>query len=208
MLCLQVFIIYKDVDKFDNVCKDIELNFKEAERMLKQMDLEITTNSALDKNKTKNTYSGYKKKFDDYKSKYFKIKESYTYTKKMEEMINNSQNESEINLNINSSQIGLQTQQMYKNENLISKSSENLENAKRAALGIENVSKNVMIDLENQSQLLNSTNSKLVMLNKTIDNSRSIITKMMNRENRNKSIIAVFSVTLLTFFLFILSSRS
>jgi hypothetical protein len=181
---------------------------KEGERMLKQMDLEITTNS-LDDPKIKQTFNTYKKKIEENKSKYFKIKENYTYTKKMEEMILNSQRDAtlDVNSSINSNSELNQGQKLLEREELMGRSDEKLQKVKRSAIELENLSKNVMIDLESQTGKLNATQSKLVNLNSSIEKSSSIITKMMSRENRNKAIVGVFSVTLLTFFLFLLSSR-
>ncbi len=182
---------------------------KEADRMIKQMELELTTGNSIDI-KSKNSFQIYKKKIDDMKAKYFKIKENFTYTKKMEDMIIQNKTE-EIN-NINNNNINnaneSQAQLHVENNSLIaSNSDDKLQRAKRSALEIENMSKNVMVDLEGQTQKLNSTNSKLSMMNGSLDNSSSIMTRMMNRENRNKALVGVFSVTLATFFIFVLCSK-
>jgi hypothetical protein len=174
---------------------------KEAERMLKHIDLEVTTNYQLDSGKMKGYSSEYKKKFEDFKSRFFKIKENFTYTKKMEEMILISQKEAEQENSV------MQLKMQDGRDLLQSNMNEKLENAKRSALTIENTSKNIMFDLENQSHQLKITNLKVNNLNKSIESSNSVISKMLNRENRSKAVIGVFSVTLLTFFLFVLSSR-
>ena len=179
----------------------MDINLKEAERMLKQIDLEVTTNTSVESTKVKGVYAAYKKRYEDFKSKYFKTKENFTYTKKMEEMILTSQSESESDNSI------MQLQTKEGTESLTSKIIEKLETAKRSALAIESTTNNVMFDLEHQSQQLKTTNLKVNNLNTSIEASNSIITKIMNRENRSKAVIGVFSVTLLTFFLFILSSR-
>jgi hypothetical protein len=181
---------------------------KEAERMLKQIDLEITTNNQLDKNKRKIIIDTYMKKYDELKSKFFKTKETYTYTKKMEEMIVKSQQESALDVNLSTtSETELQSQQLLKKEEIAGKSNQKLEQVKRSAIEMENLSKNVMVDLESQTQKLNGTHSKLVSLNGSLETSSSILNKIINRENRSKALIGIFSVTLITFFIFILSSR-
>lgn len=182
---------------------------KEAERMLKQMDLELTTNSNLD-GKIKNSFTTYKKKYEDMKSKYFVTKENYTYTKKMEEMILTTQREAALDVNnsINSETELTHSQKLLEKEVLVGKSGEKLERAKRSALEIENTSKNVMLDLESQTQKLNSAQLKINGLNTSLDTSGSIITRIMDREHRNKAIIGIFSVTLVTLFVLILCSRS
>jgi hypothetical protein len=175
--------------------------------MLKQIDLELTTNPESQECKNNVASKNYKKKYDELKSKFFKMKENYIYTKKMEEMILSSQNDSQEGLNDSATMLQMQSKNILDQEKLVSNSAEKLENAKRSVLTVENMSKNVMIDLESQTQKIQSTNSKVVLMNNSIDSSNTIITKMMNRENRNKAIVGLFSVTLLTFFLFILSSR-
>jgi hypothetical protein len=177
--------------------------------MLKQMDLELTTNSNID-NKEKNIYNMYKKKNDEMKSRYFKIKENYTYTKKMEEMILSTKQDSSIEVDdtINSNNVSIQVQKIIEKDNLISQTDEKIQRVKRAALEIENTCKNVMINLESQNQKLNSTHSKINGLNTSIENSGSILNKIINKEHRNKAIIGMFSVTLVTLFFLILCSRS
>lgn len=193
------------LDKFDIVCNDLDINFKEAERMLKQIDLELTTNTESKEYISDVASKNYKGRYDELKSKFFKIKENYIYTKKMEEMIISSKKDSEESMNDSNLMLQIESKNMIASNSLIS--AEKLEIAKRSALSIENMSKNVMIDLESQTHKLQSTNAKVVLLNSSLESSSNIILKMMNRENRNKAFVGLFSVTLLTFFLFILSSR-
>ena len=173
--------------------------------MLKQIDLELTTNTESKEYISDVASKNYKGKYDELKSKFFKIKENYIYTKKMEEMIISSKKDSEESMNDSNLMLQIESKNMIASNSLIS--AEKLENAKRSALSIENMSKNVMIDLESQTHKLQSTNAKVVLLNGSLESSSNIILKMMNRENRNKAFVGLFSVTLLTFFLFILSSR-
>lgn len=173
--------------------------------MLKQIDLELTTNTESKEYISDVTSKNYKGRYDELKSKFFKIKENYIYTKKMEEMIISSKKDTEESMNDSNLMLQIESKNMITSNSLIS--AEKLENAKRSALSIENMSKNVMIDLESQTHKLQSTNAKVVLLNSSLESSSNIILKMMNRENRNKAFVGLFSVTLLTFFLFILSSR-
>lgn len=173
--------------------------------MLKQIDLELTTNTESKEYISDVASKNYKGRYDELKSKFFKIKENYIYTKKMEEMIISSKKDSEESMNDSNLMLQIESKNMIASNSLIS--AEKLEIAKRSALNIENMSKNVMIDLESQTHKLQSTNAKVVLLNSSLESSSNIILKMMNRENRNKAFVGLFSVTLLTFFLFILSSR-
>jgi len=168
------------------------------------MDLEITTSSNINM-KTNNSYTIHKTKYDEIKSKYFKIKENYTYTKKMENMILTSQREESQN-SLHSNKIQLQIEDKCVITGI--KTVEKLETAKRSAIYLENISKNVMVDLENQTEKLSSINTKINLLNASIGTSTSLISKIMNREYRHKLFIGIFSATLVTLFIMILYSRS
>ncbi len=181
--------------------------------MLKQMDLDITTNSNLEKNSQINyikIITNYKKKYDENKSKYFKTKETYTYTKKMEEIIISNEKDnimdSDSSLISNSDLMG--QQKLIDKYITASNSSEKLEKAKRTAVEMENISKNVMIDIESQTQKLKSTNAKINDMNTSIENSKSILARIINREHRNRAILGIFSVTLVTLFILILYTKS
>ena len=116
--------------------------------------------------------------------------------------------ESDTTLSITKeSNIELMNKQSLKLENAANNTYEKLQNVKRTVLGLENVSKNVMFDLENQTQTLKSTQLKIGELNSNIDSSNYMISKMLTRENRNRALLGLLSVTLITFFLFILSSK-
>lgn len=194
-------IKYLIIEKFDASCKDIEINLKEGERMLKQMDLEITTNSFNGDNKSNfhKTYSTYKKKYDDIKAKFFKIKEDYTYTKKMEKMILSNPAEADHDYNLDTDSNSNQKQKLLDKVIISSNSSEKLQQAKRSAYEMEKMSKVVIHDLENQTDKLKGTGVKVAELNNNIDRSTGILARISNREQRNKTIIGIFSVTLVTF---------
>lgn len=173
------------------------------------MDLELTTNSAIERAKGGKSFQFYKKKFEEFKSKFFKSKEDYTYTKKMEEMriINQRESDNKTDTSINSEMELKQRQKISQMEELEVKSNQKLGNIIRTALEAENISKNVMIDLESQSNQLKSTHVKVVQLNGSVENSGNVITRIMSRENRNKTLLGIFSVTMLSIFILMLFSR-
>ena len=170
--------------------------------MLKQMDLELTTNSNLEKNQA-NVFLSYKKKYEDSKSKYFIIKENYTYTKKMDEMILTTEMQ-----HVDETKSEMANQTLLEQEKLLYVSSDKLQRVRRSAMEIENISKNIMVDLEGQTQQMNSTKNKISIINSTIDSSTSLINKIMNREHRNKAIVGLFSLTLVALFVMILYTRA
>lgn len=169
--------------------------------MLKQINLEISTNS-FNNNESKSFYTLSKKKYDEFKNSFFKTKENYTYTKKMQEMILNSKRESEI-----ADDSKFEYKIIEKNLNYKDELNEKLQTAKRSVVSIENMSKNIAFDMENQSHQMKKINFDLQDYNRRLESSNSVITKILNRENRNKILVVLFSVTLITFFLFILNKR-
>ncbi len=177
--------------------------------MLKQMDLELTTNTAIERGKGGKSFQFYKKKYDDFKSRFFKSKEDYTYTKKIEELkiINQKEQEYKIDTSVNSEVELKQSQKLAEMEELEVKSTHKLGNIIRTALEAENVGKSVMIDLERQTEQLKSTSVKVVQMNGALEKSGSLLTSIINRENRSKTILGIFSITLLSIFILMLFSR-
>jgi hypothetical protein len=197
------------IEKFDLHSKDIEINLKEAERMLKQMDLELTTNSSIDnseKNNFKKNYFLYKTKYENFKKTFFIEKEKYTYTKKKEEMILKEkilmQKDQE-----NNSYEKTQILKSLERNNLSEKISSKLNLAKITAIQMENSSKNIMIDLENQGNQIKKQQLKMQCLDQNIDNSNILISKMFDRDNRNKIVFATFSIVLLSVIFWLLNTK-
>jgi hypothetical protein len=182
-------------DKFDIACNDMDINIKEAERMLKQMDLEITVN-IKDKQDNLKIFNNYKKRLNDYRSDYFKEKEVYIYTIKMQDMIVTTETDRQ-----NTSE-----SQPFQGKSLLDiqeSTNEKLQHAKKTVTEIENTSKAIMNDLEKQTCDLKYIGENVGDLQKSISSSNALINRMLNRENRNKTFVGVFSVTLVTLFVVI-----
>ena len=97
-----------------------------------------------------------------------------------------------------------QKSKLIENEALAYKQQQSLEHAKRAVLDIEHQSIGIMNDLEKNNEMLKGVNDKVHNLNKNLDNSHSILTRILKRENRNKLIIVIFSFVVLMIFSIIL----
>ena len=89
-----------------------------------------------------------------------------------------------------------QKSKLIENEALAYKQQQSLEQAKRNALEIEHASIGIMNGLYNNNEMLKVVNNKVHNLNDNLDDSNSIITRIMKKENRNKLIIEVFSMFL------------
>ena len=196
------------IEKFELHSKDIEINLKEAERMLKKIDLELITNSNLsnsEKTFFNKNYEIFKEKYEKSKKQFFLDKENFDYTKKKEDLINkekiemntksyedNSYNADENNEN--NEKIQLQINQ--NNQNLANNSSKKLTNATLNLLKTENVSKNVMIDLEGNSNKIRSSRMKMQNLNENLDASNNFIKKIFDKDSRSKTVAFTLALTI------------
>lgn len=97
-----------------------------------------------------------------------------------------------------------QKSKLIENEALAYKQQQSLEQAKRVAIEIEHNSIGIMNGLERNNEMIRGVNTKVANLNNNLDNSNSIMGRILKKENRNKLIIAGFSVVLLTVFSVIL----
>jgi hypothetical protein len=97
-----------------------------------------------------------------------------------------------------------QKQKLIENEDLVIKQSNNIENAKRIAIEMEHVSIGIMSGLHENNQKLTGVNTKVTTLNSELNMSHGIMTRILKKENRNKLIIAGFSVALILAFIFII----
>ena len=66
---------------------------------------------------------------------------------------------------------------------------------------MENMSGNILGDLNNQSNQMKNVSSKIGLINDDIDTSNNILGKMFSRQGRDKKIIIIFGVILLLIFL-------
>jgi hypothetical protein len=193
--------IFLLLDSYETICLTIDSQLKESEKLIKQMDLEISIQKTKDKAEL-NQISTFKKQIEDLKNIYNKNIENYNTSSKLSQLTINS-NSSNPDI---SNQV-LQKQSSLENEKLIVNSSEKLEKAKMIALQVEGTSKAIMHDLEKQTGDMKNIGNKINDINVSLENSGTIIDRMMSRENRNKTLVGLFSVTLVTIFVLILYNK-
>ena len=75
-----------------------------------------------------------------------------------------------------------------------------LQQATRSTIEMENMSGNILGDLNNQTSQMKGVSSKIGFINNDIDSSNNILSKMFSRQSRDKKIIIFFG--LLLFFIF------
>jgi hypothetical protein len=82
-----------------------------------------------------------------------------------------------------------------------------IDGARATAMEMETISIDVMKDLHHQSEQLNSINGNVNLMNNELSTSKYFLKKMISRENRNKVILALFTIILLVIFCVIIFQR-
>ena len=187
----------KDFDKLDSlnnqaeISNDKELNsiveqmseaISKLEKTLKDYNIYSNLNNKSDQSKTKDI----QKKLSENKKKFKKLKEKLKAIKK-----NNSQS-NEISINEDGDD---DTSHSIKYNTF-----HKLQLATRSTIEMENMSGNILGDLNNQTNQMKGISSKIGLINDDIDTSNSILGKMFRRQGRDKKIIIICGITLLLIF--------
>ena len=187
----------KDFDKLDSlnnqaeISNDKELNsiveqmsdaISKLEKTLKDYNIYSNLNNTSDQSKTKDI----QKKLSENKKKFKKLKEKLKAIKKN----NNQSNEISIN------EDGDDDTSHSIKYNTFHK----LQLATRSTIEMENMSGNILGDLNNQTNQMKGVSSKIGLINDDIDTSNTILGKMFRRQGRDKKIIIICGITLLLIF--------
>ena len=151
-----------------------------AEKNIKDYNIYNVMNNINDQTKTKEI----QRKLTDSKKRWKKLKEKLKLLKK-----NNNNNSIEVVDEDDASQ------------SIKLNSFNKLQQATRSTIEMENMSGNILGDLNNQSNQMKSVSSKIGLINEDIDSSNNILSKMFSRQNRDKRIIIIFGLILLMAFL-------
>ena len=152
------------------------------EKTLKDYNIYSNLNNTSDQSKTKDI----QKKLSENKKKFKKLKEKLKAIKKN----NNQSNEISIN------EDGDDDTSHSIKYNTFHK----LQLATRSTIEMENMSGNILGDLNNQTNQMKGVSSKIGLINDDIDTSNSILGKMFRRQGRDKKIIIICGITLLLIF--------
>ena len=150
-----------------------------AEKNIKDLNIHNVMNNNNDQTKTKEI----QRKLTDSKKRWKKLKEKWKLLKK------NNKDAIEVIDEDDSSQ------------SIKYNSFNKLQQATRSTIEMENMSGNILGDLNNQSNQMKSVSSKIGLINEDIDTSNSILGKMFSRQNRDKRIIIIFGLILIMAFL-------
>ena len=152
-----------------------------TEKNIKDFSIYNMMNNNNDQTKTKPL----ERKLTDSKRRWKKLKE------KLKVLIKNNNNNNSIN----------QETDEESAQSIRFNSFNKLQQATRSTIEMENMSGNILGDLNNQSSQMKNVSSKIGLINDDIDSSNTILNKMFNRQNRDKKIIIIFGVILMLAFL-------
>ena len=170
----------------DNDMEKLHFNMKEAQRIIRQMELEINSKNGEVPKELKSRYDNYKNEIDEYNSEYSKIQELYIYNKNLNSMAFDI-------TDIDSSKKN-QKMSLIDNEGGLYGVHNTLDEMEREAYRIEDMGNNMRYQFEIQGDQMKNIRENIFDINQHITNSNKLISKMLKRENRNKCILIVFCV--------------
>ena len=145
----------------------------ESEKELKLINIELTTNNVKNNHFNSNECSQ-------------KLKELKKRLRKLEKKFNNNIDNIKDNIE----------QDDETAKSIPYKSFKKLQLATRSTIEMENMTGNILGNLNNQTNQMKGVTSKLGYMNNDIDTSSGILSKMIGRENRDKKIIILFGLFL------------
>ena len=145
----------------------------ESEKELKLINIELTTNNIENNYFNPNECTQ-------------KLKELKKRLRKLEKKFNNSNDTIKDNID----------QDDETAESIPYKSFKKLQLATRSTIEMENMTGNILGNLNNQSNQMKGVTNKLGLMNSDIDSSSGILTKMIGRGNRDKKIIILVGLFL------------
>ena len=145
----------------------------ESEKELKLINIELTTNNIENNYFNPNECTQ-------------KLKELKKRLRKLEKKLNNSNDTTKDNID----------QDDETAKSIPYKSFKKLQLATRSTIEMENMTGNILGNLNNQSNQMKGVTNKLGLMNSDIDSSSGILTKMIGRGNRDKKIIILVGLFL------------
>ena len=135
-------------------------------------------------NKDQSKTNTLQRQLTDSKKRWKKLKEKIKLLK-----INNSNNPNSINVETEDTSQAIRINSFNK-----------LQQATRSTIEMENMSGNILGDLNNQTSQMKGVSSKIGFINNDIDSSNNILSKMFSRQSRDKKIIILFGLLLFLIF--------
>ena len=162
-----------DINSLKDIIDYASHKISESEKELKLINIEITTNNIKNNNFNVSECSQ-------------KLKELKKRLRKIEKKFNNNIDNIKDNID----------QDDETAKSIQYKSFKKLQIATRSTIEMEDMTGNILGNLNNQSNQMKGVTSKLGLMNSDIDSSSGILTKMIGRGNRDKKIIILFGLFL------------
>ncbi len=187
--------IRKNMNELDTLSSKAE--FSDGKELLDIVDQMGEIISTTEKTvKDYNIYNVMNNNNDQTKSK--EIQKQLSESKKRWKKLKEKVKQVEKN-NINS--IKVEGEEDDSSQSLRFNSFNKIQLATRSTIEMEDMSGNILGDLNNQSSQMKNVSSKIGLINEDIDTSNNILTKMFSRQSRDKKIIIIFGLILLIAFL-------
>ena len=195
--------IQKIIDSMNNLSKEkteqalseANDNLIEAERYLKQMELECDANFGKNSDRLKIKIRNYKNEYETVKRRFLKLQEQYI-DRKSRDYLNDSTRKS-----IHQQRLIEAEEISYNNSNLA------LDKGIRASHIIEKSAIEVIKDLNNNTNKMKSTDARVLGLMNNIDENADIIEEMNRREARTKYIILATALILFSILVIVIGVR-
>ena len=178
-----------DNKELNKIVEDMGTALSNTEKIIKDYNIHNVMN-----NNSQTNEKDIKKRLSENKKRWKKLKEKLKLIKNG----NNNSDDAET-MNDEESLTSFQTLRMN--------SFNKLQHATRSTIEMENMSGNILTDLNNQTGQMKGVSSKIGLINEDMDSSNNILTKMNNRQGRDKRIIIFFSLFLILAFIGILSYK-
>ena len=171
---------------------DLELlhtNIAEAKRIIRQIDIEISSNKSEISQSAKVKYRNYSNEINELNKKYLKLQDAYIKKKNKNILAFDA-----IDVSSNRK---IQKMSLIENEQ-----GDSIDEMRIKTTQIEKMGKQISSAIVDQGDQMKSIRDNITGLNNEIDDSSNIITKMLKKENRNK--IILFSAVFVIFALFLI----
>ena len=162
-----------DINSLKEIIELANHKISETEKELKLINIELTMNDIKNNNFNSNECSK-------------KLKELKKRLRKLEKKFNNNIDNVKDNID----------QDDETARSIPYKSFKKLQLATRSTIEMEDMTGNILGNLNNQTNQMKSVNSKLGLMTNDIDASSGILTRMIGRENRDKRIIILVGIFL------------
>ena len=175
--------------------KGVSNAIKDVEKLIKNLDIEITMNSAsgsiyADKLKLfKLTLNRLKDSFKSMKLNYEMSKRKYNYNESLLSDHSHSNNDDDVN------------------ENAALNSLNKLQMVTRTSIEMESMSNEIVHDLSNQTNQMLNINKTLHNMGDSLDSSNDILSSMLQLNSRNKRVVIAFGLVFAFIFVVVLWVR-